>query len=107
MRFLLRFLSLVFLAAAVIVGIIDSIQSVAGEMVSLTTFGSTLVTINPQLLEVAEVYVRTHISAALWDTGIEWVLRQPAFIVFLMSSLALYLVAYKRETTGGFALRSR
>ena len=107
MRFLLRFVSLVCLAAAVIVAIIDSIQSVAGEMVSLTSFGSALVTINPQFLASAEIYVRTHISAALWDTGMEWVLRQPAFGVFLMFSLVFYLVAYKREPAGGFALRSR
>jgi hypothetical protein len=107
MRFLLRFLSLVFLAAAVIVGIIDSIQSVAGETVALTPFGSALFTINPKILGLTEAYVRGHLSPALWDVGAEWLLQQPAFAVFLALSLMLYAIAYKREQPGGLTLRPR
>jgi hypothetical protein len=106
MRLLLRFLSLLFLAAAVIAGIVDSIQSVAGETVALTPFGAALFSINPQILAAAEAYFRAHVSAYLWDTLVEWLLLQPAFMVFLALSLIFWLIAYKREPTSRFAARS-
>jgi len=106
MRLLLRFLSLLSLAAAIIVGIVDSIQSVAGETVALTPFGAALFSINPGILDTTEAYFRAHISAYAWDTIIEWLLLQPAVMVLLAVSLILWLVAYKREAPGRFAVRS-
>jgi len=103
MRFVLRFLSLLSLAAAVIVGVVDSIQSVAGETMALTPFGAALFSINPDILANAEGYFRTHVSTFLWDTVVEWLLLQPAFAVFLSLSLILYLIAYKREPAGSLA----
>ena len=105
MRLVLRFLSLLFLAAAVISGVIDSIQSVASEQVAVTPFGATLFSINPAILESAEAYFRVHISAYVWDTLVEWILLQPAFMVFLTGSLILWLIAYKRQPAGRFAAR--
>jgi len=107
MRFVLRFLSLLSLAAAVIVGVVDSIQSVAGETVAFTPFGAALFSINPQILATTETYFRAHISAYLWDTVVEWLLLQPAFAVFLSLSLILYVIAYKREPAGSLAPRLR
>lgn len=107
MRFLLRFLSLMSLAAAVIVGIVDSIQSVAGGTVALTPFGAALFSINPQILVTTEAYFRAHISAYFWDTVMEWLLLQPAVMVLLVLSLIFWLAAYKREAPGRFAAGSR
>jgi hypothetical protein len=107
MRLLLRFLSLLCLAAAIIAGIIDSIQSVAGEAVALTPFGAAVFSINPQILASADAYFRAHVSAYLWDTLVEWILLQPAFMVFLALSLIFWLVAYKREPPSRFVPRPR
>ena len=107
MRFLLRFVSLLFLAAALIVGIIDSIQSVAGETVALTPLGAALFTLNPDLLASAETYFQLHISAYVWNTVIEWILMQPAFAVFLVVALLFWLVAYKNEPANRLAARQR
>jgi hypothetical protein len=104
-RFVLRFLSLLFLAAAVIVGIIDSIQSVAGETIALTPLGAALFSINPAILAAAESYFRAHISSAVWDTAVEWMLLQPAFLIFLIVSLLFWLLAYKRQPASRFAAR--
>jgi hypothetical protein len=101
MRFILRFFSLLFLSAAVIVGIVDSIQSVASESVALTPLGAALFSINPGILAAAETYFQTHISASVWDGVVEWVLLQPAIVVFLILSLLLWLVAFKREPAAG------
>jgi hypothetical protein len=101
MRFVLRFFSLLFLAAAAIVGIIDSIQSVASETVALTPLGAALFSINPGILATAETYFQTHISAAVWDSVVEWILLQPAVVAFLILSLLFWLVAYKRQPAAG------
>lgn len=107
MRFLLRFVSLLFLAAAVIVGIVDSIQSVAGETVALTPLGAALFTLDPDLLAAAERYFQSHVSAYVWNTLIEWMLIQPAFAVFLVLALLFWLVAYKNAPAGRLAARQR
>jgi len=101
MRFILRFFSLVFLAAAVIVGIIDSIQSVASESILLTPLGAALFSVNPGILAAAETYFRAHISAAFWNTFVEWMLLQPAVIVFLILSLLFWAIAFKRRPVAG------
>jgi len=106
MRFVLRFLSLLSLAAAVIVGVVDSIQSVAGETVAFTPFGAAVFSISPQMFAASEAYFQAHISTYLWDTVMEWLLQQPAVAVFLSLSLILYAIAYKREPAGSLAIRS-
>lgn len=107
MRFLLRFVSLLLLAAAIIVGVVDAIQSVAGETVSLTPFGAALFTINPAILDATETFFRTRLSAVFWDTAVEWLLLQPASLVLLGAALVFWLVAYKRRPAERLVLRAR
>lgn len=101
MRFLLRFLSLIFLVAAVITGIIDSIQSVASETVVVTPFGAALFSVNPEILATAESWSLANLPAWMWNTFAEWTLLQPAFAVFLSLSFVLWAVAFKREPMAG------
>ncbi len=101
MRFLLRFLSLLFLVAAVITGILDSIQSVASETVVVMPFGAAIFSVNPDILAAAETYSLAHLPPFIWNNFAEWLLLQPAFAVFLVLSLALWIVAYRREPAAG------
>jgi hypothetical protein len=105
MRLLLRFLSLVALAGAIVIGVIDSIQSVASESVIMTPLGAALFSVDPEMLLNFETYFRQNVSAALWDSFIDWVLVQPASIVLLAISLLFWLIAYKREPASRFAVR--
>lgn len=101
MRFLLRFLSLVFLVAAVMTGIIDSIQSVASESMVVTPFGAALFSVNPEILAAAETWSLQHLPAWMWNTFAEWTMLQPAFAVFLFLSFLFWAVAFKREPAAG------
>jgi hypothetical protein len=101
MRFLFRFASLVFLVAASMVGIIDSIQSVAGESVLLTSFGSALFALNPEIVASSESYFDSHLPPFLWKDVLDWLLLQPAFVVFLGFSLLLWVIAFKRAPAAG------
>lgn len=101
MRLLLRFLSLVFLVAAVMTGIIDSIQSVASEAVVVMPFGAAIFSVNPEILAAAETYALTHLPPIIWNTFAEWLLLQPASAVFLTLAFALWAAAFKREPAAG------
>lgn len=101
MRFLSRFLSLICLVAAVLAGVVDSVQSVASQTVSLTTFGSALFSLNPALLETMETYALTNFGPVVWNSTMAWILLQPAFAVLLVLSLIFWVVAFRREPAAG------
>ena len=103
MRFLLRFISLFFLASAVIIGVIDSIQSVAGEAVVLTPVDSVLAMLNPAFADSVQAYLASHLSAETSGAITTLVLDKPAVSLFLVISLVFWLIAYKREPAGRFA----
>lgn len=101
MRFLSRFLSLAFLVAAVMTGVIDAIQSVASEIVVVTPFGASIFSVNPEILATAETWSLAHLPAWIWNNLVEWTLLQPAFAVFLFLSFMLWAVAFRREPAAG------
>jgi hypothetical protein len=101
MRFVLRFLSLLFLVAAVMTGIIDSIQSVASQAMVVMPFGAAIFSVNPDVLASAETYALANLPPFVWNGMAEWLLLQPAFAVFLVLSLAFWALAFKREPMAG------
>jgi hypothetical protein len=101
MRFLLRFLSLLLLVAAVMTGIIDSIQSVASEATVIMPFGAAIFSVNPDILAAAETYALANLPPFFWNGIAEWLLLQPAFAVFLFLSFLLWVLAFKREPLAG------
>ena len=101
MRFLLRFLSLLCLVAAVMTGIIDSIQSVASEAVVIMPFGAAIFSINADILIAAETYALANLPPFVWNGIAEWLLLQPAFAVFLFLAFLFWVFAFKREPLAG------
>lgn len=101
MRFLLRALSLLSLVLAVIAGTIDSIQSVAGSGVVLTSFGSAWQDMGGTTLATTQAFVAEHLGEAVRDAVFGWLLFQPAFAVFLALSLLFWMLGYRRATAQG------
>ncbi|MFT3999904.1 MAG: hypothetical protein QM684_06685 [Rhizobium sp.] len=101
MRFLLRFASLVALVVAVIAGTIDSIQSVAASAVVLTPMGDAWNDVSPSSLARLRSAIAYYVHPQFYDTVMQWLLFQPAFAVFLVISLLLWMAAYKRQPVAG------
>ena len=101
MRFLLRFASLVALVVAVIAGTIDSIQSVAASAVFMTPMGDAWNDVRPSSLASLRSAVAYYVHPRFYDTAMQWLLFQPAFAVFLVLSLLLWMVGYKRQPAAG------
>tara|TARA_B100001105_G_scaffold249076_1_gene235558 strand:+ start:722 stop:1093 length:372 start_codon:yes stop_codon:yes gene_type:complete len=104
LRFLLRFISLLFLVVAVITGVVDAIQTVAADKLTLTVLGEAWYAFSPDSLDATQSFIQRSIHPLLWDPVIQWVLLQPAVAVFLTLSLVFYLLGYKRlKPAGRFA----
>ncbi|MEZ2130224.1 MULTISPECIES: hypothetical protein [unclassified Sinorhizobium] len=101
MRFLLRLGSLVALAVAVIAGTVDSIQSMAASAVMMTSFGDAWEELSPSTLSAVQSSISYYIHPRFYDVAIKWFLLQPAFAVFLVFSLLLWMVAYKKPPVAG------
>jgi len=100
-RFLLHGLSLLALAAAILAGTVDSIQSVSASRPMLTSLGNAWLSIDPESLTLAELGADHYISADIWRPYIAPVLAQPAFAVFLLLALIFWIAGYRREPFAG------
>jgi hypothetical protein len=101
MRFLLRLASLVALAAAVIAGSIDSIQSVAASAVVMTPMADAWQDLSPSTLSALQSSISYYVHPRFYAFIFQWLMLQPAFAVFLILSLLLWMVAYKKPPIAG------
>jgi hypothetical protein len=100
-RFFLHALSFLALAAAIIAGTVDSIQSVSASTPVLTSLGNAWLSLDPESLTLAEFNADAYISADIWRPYIAPLLAQPAFVVFLVLALSFWIVGYRRERFAG------
>ncbi|MBY5865206.1 hypothetical protein [Rhizobium leguminosarum] len=101
MRFLLRLASLVALAAAVIAGTIDSIQSVAASSVVMTPISDAWQDVSPTTLTSLQSSLSYYIHPRFYALIFQWLMLQPAFAVFLVIALLLWMIGYKRPPVAG------
>ena len=101
MRFLLRLASLVALAAAVIAGTIDSIQSVAASSVVVTPISDAWQDVSPTTLTSLQSSLSYYIHPRFYTLIFQWLMLQPAFAVFLVIALLLWMIGYKKPPVAG------
>jgi hypothetical protein len=101
MRFFARVLSLIFLVFAVLAGLVDAIQSVAASELVLTPLIEAWSAGSPDTLSFVEGLLAEYLPGPAWDTGLAWVLAQPASAIFLAVSLLFYLAGYRRANPAG------
>ena len=100
-RGVLGALWLVALVVAVIAGTIDSIQSVAASAVVMTPMGDAWNDVSPSSLASLRSTIAYYVHPRFYDLAMQWLLFQPAFAVFLVISLLLWVIAYKRQPAAG------
>jgi len=100
-RAIFHILSVMALLAAVLVGTIDSIQSVSASEVVLTSLGNAWLNLDPESLTLAELSADDYISADIWRPFVAPVLAQPACGVFLVLALIFWMIGYKRPSFAG------
>ncbi len=104
MKAIFRFISFLCLAAAVGVGVFDSIRSVATSSVDMMSARDVWFQVFPTSLAMAKAGVEHYIHPEAWrwlENGLAMV---PAFAILLGLSLLFWMAGYrKRRTLGRFS----
>ena len=104
-RALLRLLSMVALAVAVIMAVLDATRSIAADALTLTPLGASWASLSRPSLEMVEQLFVSNLPAFLWDPVMTGVLRQPGFVVFAVLALLLALAGRRRQPPRRLAMQ--
>ena len=102
-RFLFRFLGLIFLAAAFILVIYDGTKSIASNSVSLTTMQALWELINAASLAKLKPLIEPYASGLLWDPVTVSILAAPAWSLLGVFGILLLLLGRKKKPLIGYA----
>jgi hypothetical protein len=102
-RFLLRFLGLICLAAAFILVIYDGTKSIAGNALSLTTVRALWELINAGSLAKLKPLLEPYAGGLLWDPGMLAILAAPSWGLLGVVGILLVLLGRKKKPLIGYA----
>lgn len=94
---LLRLASMVLLAVAVIMAVLDATRSIAAGALVLTPLGATWAAFSPQSLTGFEALVTQNLPPQAWDPALVWLLTLPGFAVVGGLSFLVALAGRRRE----------
>ena len=101
---LLRLLSMVLLAVAVIMAVLDATRSIAAAAVVVTPLGASWAAFSPESLAGFEALVTQNLPGPAWDPLALLVLSLPGFAVFAVLSLLAALGGRRRRRSGDYHL---
>ncbi|WP_275787735.1 hypothetical protein [Pararhizobium gei] len=101
MRLILRFASFLALIAGVLVASVDAIQSVSASGLVLTPLATALSAGGALTGSWLEMLERAPSNYTVFGPVIGWALRQPAFVIFMISALLLWMGGYRRPQPAG------
>ena len=102
-RFLLRFIGLLCLAAAFILVIYDGTKSIAGNGLSLTSVQALWELINAASLAKLEPLIRPYAGGLLWDPGMVMLLSAPAAAMLGFFGIVFLLLGRRKRPLIGYA----
>src|SRR5215475_6872095 len=102
-RFVLRFIGLICLAAAFILLIYDGTKSIAGNRVFLTSVRTLWELINAGSLARLEPAIRSYVGGYLWDPLMVGLLAAPSWGVLGVLGILFLLLGRKKKPLIGYA----
>jgi hypothetical protein len=102
-RFLLRFIGLICLAAGFILLIYDGTKSIAGNRVFLTSVRTLWELINAGSLARLEPTIRSYVGGYLWDPLMVGLLAAPSWGVLGVIGILFLLLGRKKKPLIGYA----
>ena len=102
-RFLLRFIGLICLAAGFILLIYDGTKSIAGNRVFLTSVRTLWELINAGSLARLEPTIRSYVGGYLWDPLMVGLLAAPSWGVLGVLGILFLLLGRKKKPLIGYA----
>jgi hypothetical protein len=105
MRFLLRFLGLIFFAGAFAAAVVDGARSLAASQILLTPAGVALFWAFPRAAARFQTFVETRVHPLLWDPVLVHVLLAPAFLDLALIGGLCFLVTRSPAPQIGYSSR--
>jgi hypothetical protein len=102
-RFLLRFLGLLCLAAAFILVIYDGTKSIAGNNLFLTSVQTLWELINAGSLAKLKPLLTPYAGGLLWDPGMVTILAAPAWGLLALFGVIFILLGRRKKPLIGYA----
>jgi len=102
-RFLLRFLGLILLAAAFILVIYDGTKSIAANSISLTTVQALWTLVHPSSLAKLKPLIEPYAKGLLWDPVTVSLLAAPAWSLLGIAGILLLFLGRKKKPLIGYA----
>jgi hypothetical protein len=102
-RFVLRFLGLVSLAAGFFFLVYDGTQTIANGRLSFTSLGFIWAQVHQNSLLLLQPAIERHVAVWLWQLVIQPTLEQPAFLCFAILGAILMLLGRKKKPLIGYA----
>jgi hypothetical protein len=102
-RFLLRFLGLICLAAAFILAIYDGTRSIAANRIFLTSVRTLWELINAGSLTQMKPLLSPYAGGMLWDPGLVSILNAPAFTLLGCLGVVLLMLGRRKKPLIGYA----
>jgi hypothetical protein len=103
-RFALRFLGLVTLAAAFVFFVYDGVRFIANQKLEFTSVGEAWTSVHQNSLIMLQAAVEHRGADWLWPSLIQpYLLRQPAWLVLLIVGAILVLLGRRKKPLIGYA----
>jgi peptidoglycan/LPS O-acetylase OafA/YrhL len=103
-RFLLRFLGLVTLAAAFVFFVYDGARFIANQTIDFTTVRYVWESLHQNSLLLFQPAVERHVAPWLWQSLIQpYFLEQPVSLLFLIVGALLILLGRRKKPLIGYA----
>lgn len=96
-RALFRLLSMIALAVAVIMAVLDATRSIAADRLVLTPLGESWGSVSPQTLESTKALLRSIAPDAAAEAILTQLLAAPGFAVVAVVSLIFHVIGRRRR----------
>jgi len=102
-RFILRLLALVILAAAFILLIYDGAKSIADSSIHIYQLGQLWTDVHANSLQTLQALTERRLGASIWPLVARPLLDQPAWLVLGIIGIILMLLGRKKKPLIGYA----
>jgi hypothetical protein len=102
-RFVLRTLGILFVAAAFFFVVYDGTRWIANGKFEPTSLGFLWAQLNQDSLLLLQPAIERHVAVWLWQLVIQPILEQPAFLPFAILGAVLMLLGRKKKPLIGYA----
>jgi hypothetical protein len=105
MRFLSRFIGLLFAAGAFVAFVIDGTKSIADSSIQTEPVGAVWLFLDQASFVAAQEAIQRNFSPVLWDRVIQPILSLPLFVALMIVAAIFLLLGRRPRSRIGYAVR--